>query len=53
MRPLAEIAKLNGKRVRVVGTFRSAMPKNPEASSPHEATLDGPCIHPLETVTLE
>ena len=46
MRPLAEIAKLNGKRV------RSAMPKHPKAS-PHEATLDGPCIHPLETVTLE
>ncbi len=51
LRPLAEITKLNGKRVRVIGTFRSAMPNKPKPS--HAAWLDGPCVHPLETITLE
>jgi hypothetical protein len=52
MRPLDEIAKLGGKRVRVVGTFRSAMPKDP-SSPPQAASLDGPCVHPIETIALE
>lgn len=52
MRPLDEIAKLKGKRVRVVGTFRSVMPKN-ASSPPHAASFDGPCIHPIETIELE
>jgi hypothetical protein len=51
MRPLDEIAKLNGKRVRVVGTFRSAMPKHPGPE--HAASFDGPCVHPIESITIE
>ena len=51
-RPLDEIARLNGKRVRVVGTFRSAMPKR-AGEPPHAASFDGPCVHPVESIAAE
>lgn len=52
LRPVDEIAKLAGKRVRVVGTFRARMPAAPNAH-PDAASFDGPCLHPLALVELE
>jgi hypothetical protein len=52
MRPLDEIARLGGKRIRVVGTFRSAMPRQASAD-PRAASVDGPCVHPIESIAAE
>jgi hypothetical protein len=49
-RPQAEKAQLEGKRVRVTGTFLNNMPPNP---NPRAASLAGPCIHPIDSVTAE
>ena len=51
-RPLDEIAQLRGKRVQVTGTFRSKMPPHP-TDPPYATSLTGPCIHPIERVSLE
>ncbi|GAB2687115.1 hypothetical protein [Thalassiella azotivora] len=48
-RPLDEIARLDGRRVRVAGTFLSAMPPHP-SDPPEAASMAGPCIHPVESV---
>ncbi len=50
MRPLDEIARLDGKRVQVVGTFRKKMPPHP-TDPPEAASVDGPCVHPVEHIT--
>jgi len=49
-RPLAEITRLKGKQVRVIGTFLRDQPRNPE--HPNMSTVGGPCIHPVESVDL-
>lgn len=46
-RDASEKARLDGKRVRVTGTFLGNMPPNP---NPRAASLGGPCIHPIESV---
>lgn len=51
-RSLDEIARFNGKQVRVTGTFRSVMPPHP-TDPPHAASLGGPCIHPVEQIASE
>ena len=51
MRSLDEIARYRGKKVRVTGTFLRKMPPNPK-DPPHAASLDGPCIHPVENIAL-
>jgi len=51
LRPLDEIARYSGKKVRVTGRFLREMPPHP--TDPPEATsLGGPCIHPIETIAL-
>jgi hypothetical protein len=49
-RAQSETTRLEGKRVRVTGTFLSAMPPNPD---PRAASLGGPCLHPVESVDPE
>lgn len=49
-RPLAEITRLKGKKVRVTGTFLRDQPRNPE--HPDMSTVGGPCIHPVDSVEL-
>lgn len=51
MRPLDEIARYNGKKVRVTGKFLREMPPHP-TDPPEAASLSGPCIHPVESVML-
>jgi hypothetical protein len=51
MRPLDEIARFGGKKVRVTGTFLRKMPPHP-VDPPEAASLDGPCIHPIDSITL-
>jgi hypothetical protein len=51
MRPLDEIARLDGKKVRVIGKFLREMPPHP-TDPPEAASLAGPCIHPVEAITL-
>ena len=46
-REASEKARLEGKRVRVTGTFLGTMPPNP---NPRAASVGGPCIHPIESV---
>jgi hypothetical protein len=47
LRPLDEISRFEGKKVRVVGTFRREMPRHP--SDPPQATsLGGSCIQSIE-----
>jgi hypothetical protein len=50
-RPPAEIARLKGKRVRVIGTFLRDQPLNPD--HPDMSTVGGPCVHPVESVDAE
>ena len=49
MRSLDEIARFNGKRVRVTGTFLRAMPPHP-TDPPHAASLGGPCVRSVERI---
>lgn len=49
MRPLDEIARYDGQRVRVTGTFLREMPPHP-TNPPEAAALGGPCIHPVESI---
>lgn len=51
LRPLDEIARYNGKKVRVTGRFSRLMPPHP-TDPPEAASLSGPCIHPVESITL-
>ena len=51
MRSLDEIARFNGKNVRVVGTFLSEMPHLP-SDNPDAATLGGPCIRSIEDIQI-
>jgi hypothetical protein len=50
-RPADEIARYEGKKVRVVGKFMRDMPPRP-GDPPHAAAMGGPCLHPVESVTL-
>jgi hypothetical protein len=50
LRELAEIARLAGRRVRVTGTFHATMPPHP-TDPPQAASLAGPCVDPVESVT--
>ena len=47
IRPQDERARLDGRRVRVTGTFLRQMPPNPD---PRAASLGGPCVHLVERV---
>jgi hypothetical protein len=51
MRPLDEIARHAGKKVRVTGKFLSVMPSHP-TDPPEAASISGPCIHPVELLVL-
>jgi hypothetical protein len=51
-RPLDEIARLGGKRVRVTGTFHMTTPPDPD-HNPKEAVLNPPYIHPIERIEIE
>ena len=51
-RPLDEIARLAGKRVRVSGTFHVMAPPEPD-HNPREAAVSGPYIHPIERIEIE
>lgn len=51
MRALDEIARYKGKKVRVTGTFARKMPPHP-TDPPEAASVDGPCIRPVESITL-
>jgi hypothetical protein len=51
LRPLDEIARYNGKKVRATGTFLRKMPPHP-TDPPEAASLGGSCIHPVESITL-
>jgi hypothetical protein len=51
-RDLDEIAALDGRRVRAIGTFHTRMPPHP-TDPPEAASIDGPCLHPLESVEPE
>lgn len=50
-RALEEIARFQGKQVRVIGKFLRRMPPHP-TDPPEAASLDGPCVHPIETIAL-
>ena len=49
MRPLEEIARFQGKKVRVVGRFRREMPPHP-SDPPHAAALGGSCLQSVESI---
>lgn len=49
-RPLDEIARLKGKKVRVTGKYHRTMPPHP-TDPPEAAALGGACLHPVEAVT--
>lgn len=49
LRPLDEIERFQGQRVRITGTFRLHM-RQLSGGHPDEAALDGPCIHPVEAI---
>jgi len=51
LRPLEEIARYEAKNVRITGTFLRRMPSHP-TDPPEAASLDGPCIHPIEAIAL-
>lgn len=51
MRSLDEIARYKGKKVRATGTFLRQMPPHP-TDPPEAASLNGPCIHPVDSITL-
>ncbi len=51
LRPLDEIARHRGRKVRVTGTFLREMPAHP-SDPPEAASLAGPCIHPIEAIAL-
>lgn len=51
MRPLDEIARYRDKKVRVTGKFARQMPPHPK-DPPEAASLNGPCIHPVESIML-
>ena len=46
-----ERERLEGRRVQVVGTFYAEQPAQP-GSTGRETTFGGPCIHPVESVSL-
>lgn len=50
VRPDEERERMEGRRVRVVGTFYAEQPAQP-GSTGREATFGGPCIHPVESVS--
>jgi hypothetical protein len=49
MRPLDEISRFQGKKVRIVGTFRREMPPHP-TDPPEAASLGGACVQDIESV---
>jgi hypothetical protein len=49
LRPLDEIARFQGQRVRITGTFSLQMEQS-ASRHPDEAALDGPCIHPVDAI---
>lgn len=51
-RALDEISRFGGRRVRVTGKFLSKMPPHP-TDPPHAASVDGPCLHPVEAIDLD
>ncbi len=51
-RPLDEIARLAGKRVRVTGTFHLMAPPEPD-SDPKGGPFISPYIHPIERIEVE
>lgn len=51
MRALDEIARYKNRKVRVTGKFSRQMPPHP-TDPPEAASLNGPCIHPVESITL-
>lgn len=51
MRPLDEIVRYSGKKVRVTGKFLRDMPPHP-VDPPDATSLSGACIHPVETIVL-
>ena len=52
VRPKDEVAKYQGKTVRVTGTFHAQQPRDPSAP-PHAAAMGGSCVHPVESITEE
>ena len=52
LRPLDEIARLRGKRVRVTGTFRTTPPPDSDNDS-RGGPFIYPHIHPIERIDLE
>jgi hypothetical protein len=48
-RDLEEIARFDGRRVSVTGTFLREMPASPRASE-DAAALSGPCLHPVGAI---
>lgn len=46
----AELAQLNGQRVRVTGVYHSVQPRNPD-DPPHAAAMGGSCIADVEEIT--
>ena len=51
-RSLAEIERFRGTPVRVTGTFLRSMPPHP-TDPPEAASMAGPCLHPVESITAE
>jgi hypothetical protein len=49
LREPAEIARLAGRKVKVIGTFHGTMPPHP-TDPPEAASLGGPCLDPVESV---
>jgi hypothetical protein len=48
----AELARLNGRRVRVTGVYYRVQPRNPD-DPPHAAAMGGSCIADIEQITPE
>jgi hypothetical protein len=52
VRPPDELARLSGRRVQVVGVFRSTMPPDPSAPPGVAAAMGGSCIQSVESIAL-
>jgi hypothetical protein len=50
-RPADELAKLDGKKVRVTGTLNLKTPTQTSAGGVPMATMTEPCLSPVESVT--
>jgi hypothetical protein len=49
IRPAAEVATYQGRKVLVTGRYLREQPRNPD-DPPYASAMGGPCIHPVERI---